>query len=164
MWYLNCSINDILELMKTILLSVALAVVFFISAAVFLTITRNPNGNKSVEMTIGNANFKVDIADTPALWAKGLSSRPSLPENAAMLFIFPISGIQNFWMKEMKFPIDIIWIKDNTVVGMILGAEPESGPDYTIFSSPEPVDKVLEINAGLVQKLGIRVEDVIKLE
>ena len=111
---------------------------------------------------------KVEIADTPAKRTQGLSGRESLAENAGMIFIFPEPKIQNFWMKDMKFPIDIIWIRQTAdgdrVVGFVENAPPASGQsenNLTIYSSPENVDRVLEINAGLVKKWGIKVGDQI---
>lgn len=117
-----------------------------------------------VEVKISGATFHVEIADTPAAQARGLSGRDFLAPENGMLFLFPKEEIQRFWMKDMKFPIDIIWIKEDTVVGMVIGAEPESGPDYTVYNSPEPIDKVLEINSGLTQKLGIKIGDAVDLQ
>lgn len=150
-------------MIKQILLALGIFIVIAALGFIFLFSPKSENGNLS-EIKIGEITFEVEIADTPALRAKGLSGRDYLPSESGMLFIFPYSAIEKFWMKGMEFPIDIIWIKEDVVVGMVIGAEPEAGPDYTIYSSPEAVDKVLEINAGLVQKLGIKVGDVIELE
>lgn len=120
------------------------------------------------KIKIGEAVFNVEIADDTIGQAKGLSGRENMPAENGMLFVFLKPEIQKFWMKDMKFPIDIIWIQDNKVVGMVVGAEPPvvSGaePAYEIYSSPEPVNKVLEINAGQVQLLGIKVGDTVELK
>lgn len=147
-------------MIKQILLATGIFIALVISAVIFYSVT----GGKTKEITVGDAIFKVRIADNPASRSLGLSGTGILKENEGMLFLFSEEEIQKFWMKDMKFPIDIIWIKGNTVVGIIMGAEPEEGPDYTIYSSPEPVDKVLEINAGLSQRLGIKIGDVIVIK
>ena len=61
----------------------------------------------------------------------------------------------------MKFPLDIIWIRGGIVAGIIFGAEPEGAIAAKIYSSPEPVDRVLEINAGEASKWGIRPGDLV---
>ena len=150
-------------MLRQILVLVGIFIIIALGALIFSAVT----GAGKKEIKIGEAIFKVRIYDNPASRSLGLSGTKILKEDEGMLFLFSEEEIQKFWMKDMKFPIDIIWIKGNTVVGIIMGAEPEplvvSGaePDYTIYSSPEPVDKVLEINAGLSQRLGIRVGDTV---
>ena len=116
-------------------------------------------------VTINNKIFHVEVADTSLKRERGLSGRDRVGGGAdGMLFVFETPASYSFHMKDMRFPIDIIWINNDKVVGMVIGAEIESGPDYTIYASPEPVNRVLEINAGLAQKLGIRIGDMVKLE
>ena len=145
------------------------AIGIFLVAAFVAIVTFLISGEKGKQLptkalSIGEKTLNVEIADTIASRTRGLSGRGFLSEDDGMFFIFPYSAIQYFWMKGMKFPIDIIWISGDKVVGMVVGAEPETGPDYEIFNSPEPVDKVLEINAGLTQKLGIKTGDQIQLQ
>ena len=146
-------------MIKSILL--ALAVFGLVAIAfLFMRVVR-PDKTKAAEVKIGDNIFQVEIADTFSSRLRGLSGRSGLGSHEGMLFVFPIAMPQGFWMKDMKFPIDIIWIRENKVIGIIMGAEPEPGPDYTIYSSPEPADMVLEINAGLAQRLGIKTGDVV---
>ncbi|KKU76803.1 MAG: Protein containing DUF192 [Parcubacteria group bacterium GW2011_GWA2_47_8b] len=142
------------------------AIGIFLVAALVAIITFLISGEKGKQLPtkallIGDKTFNVEIADTIASRTRGLSGRGFLGEGDGMFFIFPYSAIQHFWMKGMKFPIDIIWISGDKVIGMVMGAEPEAGPDYEIYSSPEIADKVLEINAGLTQKFGIKTGDSI---
>ena len=77
-----------------------------------------------------------------------------------MLFVFSSPGIQNFWMKDMNFPIDIIWISGGKVAGFAQDAEPQPGVPLwrlTIYTSPNNVDQVLEVPAGTVAKDGITI-------
>jgi len=143
--------------------STQLLAVFFVIALVFLAVQYSGILKRvsSKEIKVGGARFYVEVADTPIARARGLSGRDSLASDSGMLFLFSEPGTQVFWMKDMKFPIDIIWIKGEKVIGMVIGAEPEDEEDYELYKSPEPVDKVLEINAGLVSRLGIKVGDQI---
>ncbi len=109
-------------------------------------------------ISIGDATYDLLIADTLSLRQQGLSGRPSLGESEGMLFVFDNSAVQHFWMKDMLFSIDIIWINENRkIVGFVENASPESYPES--FSSEVPVQYVLEVNVGEVQKNGITVGD-----
>jgi len=119
-------------------------------------------GGNLKEITIGDAAFFVEIADTPATRTKGLSGHKQLKENEGMLFIFDSLGQYSFWMKDMNSPLDIIWIKENKVVGFAENAPPAGNAPLTIYTPPQPVDKVLEINAGSIKKLGIKIGDTIE--
>lgn len=83
-----------------------------------------------------------------------------------MLFVFPEARVQHFWMKGMKFPLDIIWIKGGKIVGVEEGAQPTAGlAAPAIFQSPLPVDMVLEVLAGEFNRLRLKPGDsVIFLE
>ena len=71
-------------------------------------------------------------------------------------------------MKGLKFPLDFIWIRDDSVVDIIQNAQiPDEGASdesLPIYLPREPIDKVLEVNTGVVDILKIKVGDTIKLE
>ena len=115
------------------------------------------------KLKIGAAVFQMEIVGTSAEQTRGLSGREKLEENQGMLFIFPNKAVRSFWMAGMKFPLDIIWISGNKIIGISENLPPATAMNAPIYSSPEPVDKVLEINAGLAEKLGIKVGDIISL-
>lgn len=145
-----------------------LAIGFFLTLVAVVTIvkfitTGDLNFGKGTSVKIGNTTIEVELADTQSARIKGLSGRTSLGNKEGMLFIFPEKSVQKFWMKEMKFPLDIIWIDGERIAGIVYGVEPETGDQLTIYSSPEPVDKVLEVNAGTALAKGIKVGDVITL-
>lgn len=111
--------------------------------------------------------FSVDIADTMPLQSQGLSGRTALNEDHGMLFVFGRKSIQNFWMKDMNFAIDIVWIDDGKVVGIAKNAAPEPGKSLLklkLYTSPEPVDTVLEIPAGLSDRFGFKEGDSVRIE
>ena len=116
-------------------------------------------------LSIDGAKFTVEIASTMLQQARGLSNRSSLGANDGMLFIFSSGGTQSFWMKDMNFPLDMIWISGNTVVGFAQDAPAEPNVLFPsqIFSSPSNTDKVLEVNAGTVAKYNIKVGDTVTI-
>ncbi len=104
----------------------------------------------------------VDIADTSALREQGLSGRSELKENEGMLFVFPEDGVYTFWMKDMSFSIDMIWIsKSGTVVHVENAATPRSYPET--FGPDVPARYVLEVSAGFSEAHGVSVGDVVGL-
>ena len=145
--------------MKRFLIILGFFAVFLALAIIFTSVKESNQSLKISQVKIGLGVFDVEIADNLLLQSKGLSNRDSLPKNHGMLFIFSEPAIQRFWMKDMRFSIDIVWIRNNEVSGIVYGAEPESGDSPTIYASPEPVDRVLEINAGEVSNYGIKVGD-----
>ena len=153
-----------MKIYKRILISLS-AFIFLIAfglLSLFLIKDRNKKENSAI-LKIGNNHLEVEIADTVLLQARGLSGRSSLIEKEGMLFVFSGLAIRNFWMAGMKFPLDIIWISGDKVVGFAENLPPAAGiPE--LYPSSEPIDKVLEINAGLVGKLGIKVGDTIVLK
>lgn len=99
---------------------------------------------------IGGIDVRVILADTPEKRTQGLSGRSGLAENEGMLFVFPEEGIYGFWMKDMNFSIDIIWIDNaGTVVHVAESVPPDSYP--TSFSPSKPAKYVLEVEAGFAK-------------
>ncbi len=100
-----------------------------------------------------------EIVDTPALRTLGLSGRSGLLENTGMLFLFPDARQYIFWMKDMRFPIDIVWIRGTRVVAITerVAVPPSGTTDEELrrYMPPEDVDRVLEIGAGMANALGI---------
>ncbi len=99
-------------------------------------------------------NLRVIVVKTPATRERGLSGYTSLPNDQGMLFIFPRTGKIDFWMRDMNFPIDLVWInKDKKIVGVTKNMSPESYPKT--FSSPGDVQFVIEVNVGVADTLGL---------
>ena len=149
------------HIMIIILTSIILILfgIFYFWRIVF---SKTPNPTLRIgEISIGKNVFTVEMATTTIEEARGLSFRASLAERTGMLFTFR-PGIQNFWMKDMNFPIDMIWIGGGKVLGFAEDAKPEpevSLLHLTIYTSPDGTDRVLEVNANTVSKDGIKVGD-----
>lgn len=133
-----------------------------------------PSGTQAVQrkgfttVTIRDLVVEARVASKASERKKGLSGQENLPLGGGLLFVFENSGLYSFWMKDMKFAIDIIWIDENKkVVYIVQNAPPEPSRDedeLTLYR-PEGVAKyVLEINAGLTQRHGIVIGDVVGFE
>jgi uncharacterized protein len=104
--------------------------------------------------------FTVEIADTRSKRLKGLMHKKKLPENKGMYFVFPQELIVPIWMKNTYIALDVIWInKDMRVVEYKENMMPL---DKTVVYPNAKAMYVLEINAGLIQALNIRVGDRVK--
>lgn len=109
---------------------------------------------ESALVRIGSALIHAEVADTPAVRERGLSGHAPLSANEGMLFVFDKEDEHGFWMKDMLFSIDIIWIDSNyTIVSIKENAAPESYPD--VFYPSSPAKYVLEVRAGFVSTHGI---------
>lgn len=117
----------------------------------------------SATAEIGNNKINLIIAKSADEKMKGLSGRNSLPQNQGMLFLFDTKDKYGFWMKDMKFSIDIIYLDDNTVVYIVKNA-PSSvqAPALTVYKPSKPANRVLELNAGQADKFGIKEGTTIK--
>ncbi|MCC6314637.1 MAG: DUF192 domain-containing protein, partial [Thermomicrobiales bacterium] len=100
-------------------------------------------------ITVGDRPLVVETAADPAARARGLGYREGLAADTGMLFVQDEPSIQSFWMKGMRFCLDIVWIEDGEIVGAAENACPD--PEGTLdadrqrFLSPEPVRYVLEV-------------------
>lgn len=94
--------------------------------------------------------WDLDIAATNNTRTLGLGERDSYPGNRAMLFLFPYPDQYGFWMKGMRFPIDIIFLSRGRVLSIERSLQPS---DSQIVMPPAPADQVLEVNAGQAKHL-----------
>jgi uncharacterized membrane protein (UPF0127 family) len=107
----------------------------------------------------------VDVVETPQLRARGLSGRPGLAPDEGMLFLFDAPRIQSFWMKDMRFEIDIVWIRDGRIVGITPNLPlPKSPLVLPQYPSPVPCDVVLEVRAGAARRWGLALGDSVRVE
>jgi uncharacterized membrane protein (UPF0127 family) len=107
---------------------------------------------------INNVEINVDVADTPAKEALGLGGRESLKEGEGMWFVFSRADAYGFWMKDMKFPIDIIWLDENSKILTIASAvAPETFPK--VFYPSGDALYVLEVPANFAEKSHFQIGD-----
>ena len=118
-------------------------------------------------MVVGNTVFSVDIASTGEEKRVGLSGREGLAPASGMLFLYETGRPYQFWMKDMLFAIDILWITPGCTVGDITHElqPPRSGaPDSEVpWASPSvEAAHVLEVVAGASRRLGLEVGDSVR--
>ena len=115
-------------------------------------------------VTVGDAVFDVESVSTPEQRAKGLSGRDYLADTSGMLFVFESGRTTSFWMKDMRFPLDFVWIGDQCTVVDTHSDVPAPSPTSASgslprYSSTTPSRYTLEINSGKIVELGIEVGD-----
>lgn len=139
-------------------------ILILIVISVFIFLQSKFKNQERKIITINNKIIEVEVAKDYISRGKGLSDRQNLSENSGMLFIFPKSDYYYFWMKQMNFPLDFLWINGNKIVDISKNIPPpETGlSQLPTFTSKSPADKVLEINAGLVTKWNIKTGDEVK--
>lgn len=142
-----------------------LAIFLAIAAFLFLfshkpALAPESSGGCKVEKIKINGNIiNVEIADTVEKQEKGLSGRAALSEDQGMLFIFEYPDHYSFWMKDMNFSLDFIWMKGNEIIEITENVKPEDCEPPESLVPKNKVDKVLEASAGTAERLGIKAGD-----
>ena len=114
----------------------------------------HPWTTRTALVKVGEIELVSEVADTPALQQRGLGYRDGLEPGTAMLFVFPDQSVRTFWMKGMRFCLDIVWISDGVIQGAAQNVCPMPDTptsDLPRYSSGTPVDFVLEVPAGWLE-------------
>ncbi len=161
--------------MKKFIIQTILILIVLFTALYFATSKNVPrllpatsSPSALTKLTINSSVVNVEIADTPDKRKQGLSGRQSLATDSGMLFIFEKADKVGFWMKDMKFALDLIYINDKKVVDIIKNAAmppvDQKDQDLPIYMAREPFNMVLEVNAGFVDSHSLKVGDMIELK
>lgn len=118
------------------------------------------NHKKTINLTIKNKSYRLEIAKTILQQANGLSNRKSLCPDCGMIFPFPSETIHPFWMKDTLIPLDIIWLNQQGKVVYIVQGKTN---DLSILQNTLPAKYVIELNAGDTQKLNLAIGDIINI-
>ena len=117
-----------------------------------------------VTMLMPQGALQVEVVDTPVSRELGLSKRLMMKNDEGMLFVFDVPGRYGFWMKDMSFPLDIMWINQNgIVVNIERNVTPESYKEKKTYINQADASYVLEINAGQAEKFGLYLGSKIKI-
>ena len=116
---------------------------------------------------IGDARFDVEVVSTPKDRFAGLSNRDSLAPMTGMLFVFERPHVATFWMREMRFPLDFVWIGEGCTVVDITPDVPNPPPDtpssnLPMYAPSGPILYTLELNAGEAEQHGIAEGDRVR--
>ncbi len=124
-----------------------------------------PQMPSTTEVTLGMHRIQAEVAADAATQARGLGGRDGLPEGHGMVFPYARAGRPGFWMKDMRFDIDIVWIRGDRVVDIHhdVPFDPGGTEGPTVRPS-EPADLVLEVTAGTARRLGWRVGDAVRVD
>ena len=148
-----------------LVLSIAIFVTSFLLSFFYTRSSVPKSVYKKANLKIQNVTFSVDIADTPGLRMQGLSGRKKLGDNEGMIFLFPVSGFYRFWMKDMNFPLDFVWVNGEKIIDTMEKVPvPPAGIQLPTYTSKSPADKILEIKAGAIKKNNIRIGDSVNIE
>jgi uncharacterized protein len=137
-----------------------IAGLFFLQRSGMMDVGKNDKTLPTAD--INGHRLKLEIADTDALRYQGLSDRDSICAECGMLFNFESYGELIFVMRNMRFPLDIIFIKDDTIVKIHKNLPPEGPEPKEFYQSYGPANHVLEVNGGWCDKHGIKEGDRLK--
>lgn len=142
-------------------IKLALASGFLLAVAGFLYFQKEPCPGPQ-KIVIDDVSLRAMYACTPQEQSKGLgymSAEDFAAKADVMVFPFEQKAHRTFWMQGMEFPIDIVWVQGNKVVKIEENAQPPQGDEdpQRMLSYPFEVDRVLELQAGAVNRLQIGV-------
>ena len=125
--------------------------------------TANP-GLARGSVAVGMHRVAVELARSTGEQRQGLSDRRRLAEGTGMLFPYATPSQPGFWMKDMHFDIDIVWIAGGRVVGIEHRVSHDVVPPLPVYRPPVPIDAALEVPAGTAERLGWRAGDPVTID
>jgi uncharacterized membrane protein (UPF0127 family) len=118
----------------------------------------------SAKTRIADRPIELEVAKTAEQQDMGLMYRTSLPDDRGMLFEFQSARKVNFWMKNCKISLDMIFLRDGVVEAIELSAPPCTADPCPSYGPDTAVDQVIELRGGRAAELGVKVGDRIKIE
>jgi len=144
---------------------VIIAILMLIFAVILLITKKNRTilqDHQITKVQIGNQEIKVEVVNSSSSITKGLSGRAQIGADG-MLFIFPNQRQVTFWMKEMKFALDLIWINNNQISEITTNVPaPKENTPINLLPTYQPqsqINMVLEVTAGTAQKWHLKPGD-----
>ena len=121
---------------------------------------QSPAGLPVVKMKIGSENFSIEVARSKDEQEKGLMKRDSMPADHGMIFVFDKEEVHRFWMKDTRFPLDIIFLNSK---GRVVSIHQMQAYDLAETSSDFPAQYAVELNLEVATKSGVKVGDVLDI-
>jgi len=114
----------------------------------------------TTSVTIGKKTYTLEIAARTAEQEHGLMQRDSMPSDHGMIFVFPDRQMRNFWMKNTRIPLDILYLDSDGSIVSIHHMDP-----YKLDGVPSglPAQYAIELNAGQAAEAGVKVDDTLQL-
>jgi len=122
---------------------------------------RPSSGLATADMRIGGRNYTLEIAHTKASRARGLMERDAMPECHGMIFVFDRERPLNFWMKNTRIPLDILYLDASGRIVSVHQMKPYDTRTQT--TSARPAKYAVELNAGEAKRAGVKPGDVLKI-
>ena len=152
-----------------LILGIIVVIILVVLGVLFVNVANNNfhipfiTSRPKSTVTIDGHTFYVAVANTEKVKEIGLSNTTSLPQDQGMLFPFSSPAFYAFWMRNMKFPIDIVYIANKKIVTIFpsVPAPKSASASLPIYKPNQPADTVLEINAGLSNKYHFSVGDAV---
>ena len=134
-----------------------IGLVLFFFCMTTASFSNDPSRLPTVTVVIsGDLKVEAELADTDETRMRGLMFRESLAPDAGMLFVFPVSEPQGFWMKNTKIALDLIWLNDRKEIVYFVTADPCKKDPCQTYQPIQKAKYVLEVNAGYVKKHGLQ--------
>ena len=119
----------------------------------------------AIVTTSTGMEISVEVADTVEKRSLGLGKRSGLENGWGMLFVFEKHKQHGFWMKDMQFPLDIIWLDNHRIVHILRNVQPAKSGDFPpVMTPPVAGNFVLEIDAGRADELKLQVGQRLKYQ
>lgn len=116
-------------------------------------------------VAIGGETFRVEIADSPAKIRVGLMFRESMDADAGMLFVFRYAEDRGFWMRNCRFPLDMLFFdSERRLINFHTSAPPCTADPCPTYASEAPARYVLELVGGTAERLGLARGDLIEFD
>ena len=109
-------------------------------------------------------NITAEVAATQEQQRIGMMHRTYVGEDQGMIFVYQDEDYRSFWMKDTLIPLDFVWINKGRVVEITQNVQPQDYQPPQTLSPQQPVDQVLELNAGAISKLGISPSQSVSLD
>ena len=153
------------------LLAVAIVMLVFCVAAIIARYVRFPEHGTpqpklpTVSMTLAGHHLTVEQATSENQRKQGLAFRPSMAADEGMLFVYPFAAPQNFWTHGMQFPVDVLFLKGDTVVDYEDSVPPpaQTNGEAATETTLEDADSVLVISAGLAKEWNVGIRTKIEM-
>jgi len=150
---------------KTFVNARVVGVGFVIIVAMAIVLRVSDSGTHRSVVKIGGESIAVEIVGTSASRERGLSGRKNLVTGTGMLFVFLEPTRSGFWMKDMRFPIDIIWIEGGRVIDIAPQAPtPLPTGDLPVYYPRLPASYVLEVPSGFSRDHNVKIDDLVDIK
>lgn len=118
----------------------------------------------TAQITVNNQVIQLEVAETPEQQQMGLMYRDNLADDRGMLFSFRPARQVGFWMKNVRIPLDMVFLRDGVVAAIEANVPPCQTDPCPVYGPAVKIDQVIELAGGRATALGIRSGDRLPVE